>query len=249
MTQVLTRPGAPRGWTDPDHTKQPNSPRGRRLGRPRWRDARLVTGLLLILGSVALGGHLIGSASQTTAWVSAARPLPAGHVLEASDLRTIQAHLPASAGARYFASTPAALVGRTLTSSVPAGALLPADALTQAPRAESRIVPVVVHAGRLPQLAAGDRVDVYVLSKSTGQSSGSAAANGREVRVLSGAEFVTEDLLNSGDTAVQLRVAPQDAITVVAASQSGRVDLVRVDGSADHAADAGPSSVAGFGAG
>ncbi len=247
MTEVLTRPGAPGGQPASDHPPQPKSPRARRLESARWRDPRLLTGLLLILGSVALGGHLIGSATQSTAWVSVSRSLPAGHVLEAADLRAVQAHLPASAGERYFTSAPAALVGKTLTRPIHAGELLPADALTQASRPESRVVPVVVHAGRLPELAAGDRVDVYVLAKTTGQAGGSAAANGREVRVLSGAEFVAEDVLNSGDTAVQLRVAPQDTITVVAASQSGRVDLVRVDGATDHPAESGPTSVAGFG--
>jgi Flp pilus assembly protein CpaB len=208
-----------------------------------------MTGLLLILGSVALGGHLIGTASHTTAWVGVTRSLPAGHVLTAVDLRTVQAHLPASAGGRYFASAPAALVGKTLSSPVQAGELLTATALAKASAVESRVVPVVVHSGRLAALAAGDRVDVYVLSKSSGTVA-TANANGREVRVLSAAEFVSEEVLNSGDTSVQLRVAPQDAITVVAASQSGRVDLVRVDG-ADGAgkqpADTGPSSVSGFG--
>jgi hypothetical protein len=205
-----------------------------------------MTGLLLIFGSVALGGHLIAGASHTTAWVGVTRSLPAGHVLTTSDLRAVQAHLPASAGGRYFASAPTALVGKTLSSPVQAGDLLAATAVAKAPAVESRIVPVVVHSGRLPALAAGDRVDVYVLAKSSGTA---AAANGREQRVISAAEFVSEDVLSSGDTSVQLRVPPQDAITVVAASQSGRVDLVRLDGagSGDHPADAGPSSVAGFG--
>ena len=204
-----------------------------------------MTGLLLILSSVALGGHLIGGASRTSAWVGVTRSLPAGHVLTASDLRSVQAHLPSSADGRYFSAAPTALVGKTLASPVQAGELLTATSVAKAPVVESRIVPVVVHSGRLPALAPGDRVDVYVLAKSSGTA---AAANGREVRVLSAAEFVSEDVLNSGDTSVQLRVPPQDAITVVAASQSGRVDLVRLDGrDGDHPASAGPSSVAGFG--
>jgi Flp pilus assembly protein CpaB len=247
MTEVLKRPGRPQGRAPSEHAPHPESLRARRVQRPRWRDARLLTGLLLVLGSVALGGRLIGSASHTTAWVAAARSLPVGHVLEAADLRRVQAHLPASTSGRYFASAPAALVGKMLSSPVQAGELLTATALAHAPAAESRIVPVVVHAGRLPVLAAGDRVDVYVLAKSSSGGGGSAAVNGREVRVLSSAEFVSEEALTSGDTSVQLRVPPSDAITVVAASQSGRVDLVRVDGASGHLADAGPSSVAGFG--
>jgi hypothetical protein len=244
MAQVLTRPGAPREGDQFDHaTHSPDSPTGRRSGRPRWRDARLMTGVLLILASVALGGHLIGSASRTTAWVSVTRSLPAGHVLAAADLSTVQAHLPASTSGRYFA-TSSGLAGKTLTTPLQAGELLPAAALAQAPAAEGRIVPVVVRSGRLPALAAGDRVDVYVLAKSSATTAG---PNGREVRVLTAAEFVSADVLSSGDTSLQLRVAPRDAITAVAASQSGRVDIVRVDGSTGQSADAGPSSIDGFG--
>jgi hypothetical protein len=223
------------------------SPSARRLQRPRWRDGRLLTGLVLILASVALGGHLIGSASKTTGWLSAARPLAAGHVLVAGDLKTVQAHLPAAASGRYFTSAPGSLVGKTLATPVQAGELLAAGALAQPGVAESRIVPVVVRAGRVPALAAGDRVDVYVLTKPTSQPSAATATQGREVRVLTAAVFVSEDLLNSGDTSVQLRVSPGDAITAVAASQSGRVDLVRVDGSTEHQGDPGPSSIDGFG--
>ena len=246
MSQVLTRARTSRESGESRHAV--HSPPGRRVQRPRWRDTKLLAGVLLILASVVLGARLIGTASRTSGWLSVTRSLPAGHVLVAADLRTVQAHLPASSGGRYFASDRAALIGKTLTSAVAAGELLPAAALAASNKGESRIVPLVVRSGRLPGLAAGDRVDVYVLSKSAG------ATNGREVRVLTGAEFVSEDVLNSGDTTVALRVAPRDAITAVAASQSGRVDVVRVDGtdsgssgSSGSSGESGPSSIDGFG--
>jgi hypothetical protein len=247
MSQVLTRAGTVRETGESGHATQ--SPVGRRVQRPRWRDAKLMTGVLLILASVVLGARLIGTASHTTGWLGVTRSLPAGHVLVASDLRAVQAHLPASSAGRYFASDPGPLIGKTLTSPVAAGELLPAAVLSSAAKADSRIVAVVVRSGRLPELAAGDRVDVYVLSKTAGGAAGTAAtSNGREVRVLTGAEFVAEDVMSSGDTSVQLRVAPGEAITAVAASQSGRVDVVRVDGVAsDTGGDRGPSSIDGFG--
>ncbi|HEX4018735.1 MAG TPA: SAF domain-containing protein [Frankiaceae bacterium] len=249
MSQVLTRVAAARENGESGHAVL--SPPASRLARPRWRDGKLLTGVLLVLVSVVLGARLIGSASRTTAWLGVTRSLPAGHVLTAADLRAVQAHLPASSGGRYFATDPAALIGKTLTSPVAAGELLPAAAITAASKAESRIVAVIVRAGRVPQLAPGDRVDVYVLSKAAGTGSSGASgtgASGREVRVLTGAEFVAGDVLNSGDTSVQLRVAPAEAITAVAASQSGRADVVLVDGtSRGGAADSGPSSIDAFG--
>lgn len=243
MSQVLTRAAAPRETGESDHAVR--SPAGRRVQRPRWRDRKLLTGVLLILASIVLGARLLGTAAHTSGWLSVTRSLPAGHVLVAGDLHTVQAHLPASSGGRYFASDPAALIGKTLSAAVAAGELLPADALAATSKADSRIVPVLVRSGRLPELAQGNRVDVYVLSKAAGTG---GATNGREIRVLTGVEFVAEDVLNSGDTSVQLRVAPQDALIAVAASQSGRVDVVRVDrDSAAQAGDPGPSSIAGFG--
>jgi hypothetical protein len=203
-----------------------------------------MTGVALVLVSVALGGRLIGSASRTTGWLSVTRSLPAGHVLVAADLRRVQAHLPASTGGRYFSSDPSELVGKTLATPVAAGALLPDDALASGSKTAGRVVPVVVRAGRVPQLSAGDRVDVYVLSKST------AGASAHEVRVLADVEFVGEDELSTGDVSLQLRVAPQDAISAVAASQSDRVDVVLVDAdAAGHPGDPGPSSIDAFGGG
>jgi hypothetical protein len=243
MTQVLTRPRGPRETDQNGHAAHSfASPAARRLQRPRWRDARLMTGILLILVSVALGGRLIGTASHTSGWLGVTRSLPAGHVLVAADLRRVQAHLPPSAGGRYFATDPQALVGKTLAFAVTTGELLPANALSASTRTASRIVPLVVRAGRLPVLSAGDRVDVYVLSKPSG------AARDREVRVLADVAYLGQSELSSGDTSVQLRVAPQDAISAIAASRSDRVDLVRVDGDpAGEPGDPGPSSIDGFG--
>ena len=129
----------------------------------------------------------------------------------------------------YRAGSRTALIGRPLTVSVGAGALLPADAMAPGPATETRVVPVVVHAGRVPALRPGDHVDVYALVK------GAAAGADREILVVRDVEFLTAETLGSGDTSAQLRVAVPDAIRVVAASQSERVDLVRVDGGAPAA--------------
>lgn len=219
----------------------PGSPVGRRLQLPRWRDTRLLLGVLLILVSVVLGARLISSATQTSRWLSVTRALPAGHVLVATDLVSVKAHLPASAGRHYFGSEPSQLVGRTLGRQLAAGEFLPAEALATGSVGASRVLPVIVKAGRLPALAAGDQVDVYVLSKPAGGGAG------REIRVLTDVEYVGQDPLSTGETSVVLRVAPGQAVTAIAASQSGRVDVVRIDAdAANDPGDAGPSSAPGF---
>ncbi len=197
-------------------------------------------GVLLILASVVLGGRLVGSATQTSRWLSVTRTLAAGHVLVASDLVSVKAHLPASAGSHYFAADPTQLVGRTLGRPLSSGEFLPAEALASGSSGPSRVLPLIVKAGRLPALSTGDHVDVYVLSRPQG------GGVGREIRVLTNVEYVGQDALSTGETSVVLRVAPAQAATAIAASQSGRVDVVRIDGHGQSdPSDAGPSSVPG----
>jgi hypothetical protein len=200
----------------------------------------------LILVAVVAGARVIGSATKTVQWVGVSHALPAGHVLVASDLVPVKAHLPASAAKRYFTADPSRLVGRVLTRALTAGELLPAAALATGSGPASRVLPVLVKAGRLPTLAAGDRVDVYVLAVAGGPTR--AATGAREVRVLHDVEFVGSNLLSSGETSVQLRVAPQDAISAVAASQSDRVDIVRIDrDAAGQPGDPGESTAPAYG--
>ena len=219
----------------------PGSPVGRRVQLPRWRDTRLLVGVLLVLASVVLGARFISSATRTSQWLSVAKSLPAGHVLEASDLISVKAHLPASVSGHYFAAAPSQLAGRRLGRPLAAGEFLPAEALTAGPSGPSRVLPLIVKAGRMPALAAGDHVDVYVLSRSA------SGGGGREIRVLSDVEYVGQDPLSTGETSVVLRVAPEQAVSAVAASQSGRVDVVRIDAdAANDPGDPGPSTAPGF---
>jgi Flp pilus assembly protein CpaB len=243
----MSAPAPPRavGRTGPD-VGPPQVPMGRRSTPPRWRDARLLVGLLLVLLSVVLGARVVTAADDTVPWLTARADLPAGHVLTDGDLGTTKAHLDPAASVRYFrADSRGALVGRTLIRPAGAGNLLPRDALAYGSTTPTSVVPVLVKAGRLPALRPGDHVDVYVLVK--GQQPGSD----REVLVVAGVEFLAGDVLGSGDTAAQVRVPVPDAIRVVAASQSERVDLVRVDdGSAPPSGDQGsigPTETPGFG--
>ena len=238
MTDLLTRP-----VTEPSVATV--SPKARRWRRSRWRDGRLAAGVLLMLVSVVVGARVVGGATESQQWLALTRPVPAGHLLAAEDLTAVGAHLPSGAGGQYFTAEPAELVGRTVTRALAAGELLPSAAVATKAREAGRVLPLVVQAGRLPQLQAGDRVDVYVMATATDRG-----AAGKEIRVLHDVEFVDADVLGSGDTSVELRVSPADVVTAVAASQSERVDVVRIerDGTGSPG-DAGPSSAPAYGGG
>ncbi|MDQ1631236.1 MAG: hypothetical protein QOJ32_669 [Frankiaceae bacterium] len=216
------RPGSAATSTPGSSSTSPSASRG---PRPRWRDARLLIGSLLVLLSVVVGARVVAAADASAPWVSVRADLPAGHVLTEADLATTEARFDPEASRHYFrVDSRSALFGRALVLPVTAGTLLPASAVTPAGAPASRVVPVLVQAGRAPALQPGDHVDVYALVK------GAQPGADREVLVVAGVEFLGGEVLGSGDTAAQLRVAVSDAVRVVAASRSDRVDLVRVDG-------------------
>jgi hypothetical protein len=222
------------------------SPKGRRLARARWRDHRLLIGVLLVISCIVIGARVVAAADRSRAWVSVRSDLPAGHVLTATDLKLTSGRLvPAAAGHYYEAAALDRLVGQQLDRPVAAGELLGRGAISLGPRAPSRVVPLVVKAGRLPQLRAGDRVDVYVLSR----AADGGAAGGKEVRVAAAAEFLDQQELSAGsDVSVQVRVPASAAAPLVAASQSERLDVVRVDpGGTGNLGDPGAPTSPGFG--
>jgi hypothetical protein len=228
------------------------SPRAHRLARPRWRDHRLLIGVLLVISCIVIGARVVAAADRSKSWVSVRRDLPAGHVLTAADLTTTSGRLVPTAAGHYFESGVAdRLVGQQLGRPVAAGELLGRGAISAGPRSPSRVVPLVVKAGRLPQLRAGDRVDIYVLSRAAdgANGAGSSASGGKEIRVAAGAEFLDQQELSAGSgVSVQVRVPASAAAPLVAASQSERIDVVRVDpGGTGELGDPGATTSPGFG--
>ncbi|ABW15179.1 SAF domain protein [Parafrankia sp. EAN1pec] len=257
MTELTVAPARPEP-TPP----VPPSPPARRLGRRRWRDSRLLIGVLLVLVSVVAGARLFATADRTRQWVVAAADLPAGHIVVDSDLTTATAHLDGAMSDRYYpGDRRSELLGATLARPVSSGELLSGADFAGEGAAATRLVPVIVKAGRVPDLSPGDHVDVFVYQPGaaappeTGgdpaqpaQEGQAVAGAGVEIQVLHDVEFVAQDRLNSGDRSLSLRVPVDDAIRAVAASQSERVDVVKLERDArGEVGSGGPSSAPGYG--
>jgi len=246
----------------------PPSPPARRLGRRGWRDTRLLFGVLLVLMSVVIGARLFATADQTAAWVAAKGDLPAGHVVTAADLVTVRAQLDDATAGRYYPGRRLKeVVGGTLSRPVGKGELLSGGDFAGTDAAATRIVPVVVKAGRVPALVPGDHVDVYVYQPAgavdgsdtstangggQGQSGGvgepAAGGAGAEVMVLHDVEFLGELRIATGDRSLTLRVPVDAAIRAVAASQSDRVDIVKLERDGrGQVGETGPTAAPGYG--
>lgn len=219
------------------------SPPATRITLPRWRDGRLVLGVVLVLLSVLLGARLLSGAQRRTDVVVAARPLQAGHVVTAGDLEVRAVRLSGVGGHYWPGADLTGLLGHAVMTAVAAGDLLPRSVVAaEADPKPARVVSVPVDPTRLPVLGAGDRVDVFATYDAA------AGKQGRTAAVLRGAEY-----LGSGDTATGTRVAvrlrvPVDSVgALVRASEVAGIDLVRQLPAGDEAGDVGQAAVVGPG--
>jgi hypothetical protein len=200
-----------------------------RIVMPRWLDARVAVGLLLVLVSVAAGARIVSSAGHLTPVYAAAHELVPGEQVTSGDLAVVQVRLGAG-GSRYLAASAAAPVGYVVNRVVGAHELLPATALSPGTAlADSRMVTVPVQAGHLPaDLGRGDLVDVYVTPR---------AASGREVPMptlvlskvaVDSREGGSRSFGGESALAVVLVVHAPDVPALVHAVESGAIDLVRI---------------------
>jgi hypothetical protein len=200
-----------------------------RLVVPRWLDARVAVGLLLVLVSVAGGARIVSSAGHLTPVYAAAHGLVPGEQLSGDDVAVVQVRL-GTGGSRYLAASSAVPVGYVVNRVVGAHELLPAAALSPGTvLADSRMVTVPVQAGHLPaDLGHGDLVDVYVTPK---------IASGKDVPMptlvlskvaVDSREGGSRSFGGESALAVVLMVHDGDVPAVVHAVESGVIDLVRV---------------------
>ena len=217
----------------------PLSPAASRLALPRWFDARMVIGILLVLGSVVVGAKVFSSAGATTSVWAASRDLPAGARLQKSDLKAVDVRL--ADGARYVSAAGAAPAGYVLTRPVGAGELLPSKAFVDPAKVDDaslarREVTVPVRQDHWPaDLRVSEVVDVYATP--TTKTDGTAAPV--PVRILADVTVGSvptrsKDVFGgSGESSgsVTLLVRDDQVATLVGAVESSEVDLVRVPSS------------------
>jgi Flp pilus assembly protein CpaB len=208
------------------------APARRRLVRrlPRL-DTRLVVGLLLVALSVLGGLRLAASADHRVAVLSAARDLPADHVLERGDVTTTRVHAPASVLDGLVRATAAPPTGQALRFPLEAGDLVTDGALA-ARRGPGRemTVPIAPEHALGGELEPGDRVDVLA-SFDKGTEIAKTLTVASHVQVV---DVVRADGLfgqSEGDiTAVTLSVRPDDVVLLAFAVRNGEIDIVRADG-------------------
>lgn len=205
------------------------SPRAVRLATPRWLDARLALGVLLVAVSVAAGARVFASADNLTAVYVASHELVPGQHIGAGDLSVSHVRLRGQSGL-YIAAAAAPPVGYVVTRYIGAHELVPVAALaTATASARSRLVTVPVQPGHLAEaLARGELVDVYLTAKA-----GAGEAVPEPVLVLASVPVEaraggTSTFSASSAFSVVLSVPNDKVADLIHAVESGTIDLVTV---------------------
>lgn len=211
--------GLPRGARSAGGTLERELPRvPRRYGQ--W-----VGAVLFVIMAMLLAGWLWQQHSDRQAVLAVARPVPAGHVITASDLRIVD--VAGVRGAIGSAKT-ATVVGSSAAVGLVEGEILTPAMVTRQPipgPGES-VVGLQLDATRAPSnLASGDAVNVVAVPPSGGPSSTQALDS--PTVLASKATVVSADLVAGTGTRLTLLVPQGVAQRVAAYVAAGRVALVQ----------------------
>jgi len=212
------------------------SPRAARLATPRWLDARLVLGILLVLFAVVAGARVFASADHYSQVYVAKHDLVPGERVVAADLTVGRVRL-AGQGSLYIAAG-SAPVGYVVTRYVGAHEFLPVGALAAAtPKdTDTRLVTVPVAPGHLPPgLSHGTLVDVYVTPKAAAGAAVPAPTLVLAQVAVQSREGGSRSFGGDTTLAVVLTVPTDRVGDMIHAVESGTIDLVAVP--ADAAAE------------
>lgn len=177
-------------------------PAARRGHRPAWRDPRLWVGVVLVAASVVVGARVMAAADDTVQVWAVADDVGAGQQVEPDDLVAQRVRFAdADALAGYFSVDDELPADLELTRSVGAGELLPRAAVGTAAESGLVEVPVAVEPELVPDVGAGDVVDVYVVAPLSAEAQDPGAAPLPEGPALTGATVVAApDLAGSFGT-------------------------------------------------
>ncbi|MEJ7706702.1 MAG: hypothetical protein WKF82_05065 [Nocardioidaceae bacterium] len=143
------------------------SPPARRVRVTRWRDPKMLFGLVLVLGSVVVGAKVLAAADDSVAVWQLDQAVIQGTVLTGDDLRTTRIRFADDALLdRYLLADEIIPTGALAVRDLAAGELLSDTAVTTSGESSLRLLPLDVGSGGIPAgLAAGDHVEVWALTE------------------------------------------------------------------------------------
>ncbi|WP_159448410.1 SAF domain-containing protein [Demequina sp. NBRC 110052] len=192
------------------------SPVAGRLTRPSWRDPRLLIGLVLIALSVAAVASIVRGADRTEPFYAARGPLPAGTVLDESDVVVVQVRVADG----VYAAPAAPPWGRVLSRSVGEGELVPMAALVAPEAFDGRPVAVTTARPLAEGIGRGAIVDVWLTVE---------GADGAPTSTLVGESLVV-DAVQTSSGAFTATGSETVYVVVPEAEMEGFLDALATEG-------------------
>ncbi|MCE1178888.1 MAG: hypothetical protein LWW86_07625 [Micrococcales bacterium] len=146
------------------------TPQAKRLRKPSWRDARLLSGLLLVLLSTAAGSWAIAHADDRVPMYAASGPLLPGQALSPERLTRVDVRLD-DAVAGYLPASSGPPRDAVVLREVREGELVPRSALGTREQLDSQPLTLQADATSASTLKEGSVVDVYVNLPKAGTTS------------------------------------------------------------------------------
>lgn len=184
------------------------------------KDFRLWLGFIFILLSIWLTQNLVAKATARTQVVVIQNQIPAGSLIKASDLAVIDVVLPKEVKTISLLSQ---AEGMTATRDLFSGDILTTDSISEGTNKNLRLVSVPIRAGHLPNLAAGQLVDVWMTPSMDGM-----ALPGPAQQLISQAtiNMIPDGVDPTLDTAVTLLIPSSQVQVLVQAMRDGVIDIV-----------------------
>lgn len=131
-----------------------------RLRKPRWKDPRLIVGIVLVVASVLMGAVLVSRLSETTSVLVARSAIVPGDAISAEDLETVELRLGEQTD--HYVGTPEAIPeGAVALRTIRAGELVPLSAIGQSAEVPLRPVVIPVDAAVAESVVPGATVELW----------------------------------------------------------------------------------------
>lgn len=227
----------------------PTSPAASRLRQPKWTDARLVAGVLMVLVAVVVGAAVVSAADKSVQVWAVRHDLRAGTTVVREDVVARRVRLYGEDRARYVDVRRGDPTGRVLLRDLGAGDLLPVSALgdrNAAPATRVLGLPMSRAHALGGDVKRGDVVDVLATRKTSGGGVQTYAVV-RRVRVIEVSKPSGGFGAGRNDLVVMIELTPAQALPVAAALQGAELDLSLVVPGSDGPGDVGDATVSAGG--
>jgi hypothetical protein len=188
----------------------------------KTQDPRLWLGILFIVAAMIIGQLVVSGASARVSAVALNANIAQGALIREGDVSSVQVAVPST---ENLVSVPSEVVGKIASTDLFAGDLVSVHSISNGFASDARTVSVPIRAGHLPQVSAGEKVDVWMTPSLDGLAlPGPASLIIPNAVIAAAPEFIDAGM----DTSVTVLISQDQVQVLVEAMRDGVIDLVAI---------------------